>query len=583
MDIFSIFSLLGGLALFLYGMNFMGDGLKKLSGSQLETILGKLTSTRFKGFLLGFIVTAIIQSSSATTVMLVGFVNSGIMKLSQTISIIMGANIGTTVTSWILSLTGLTGDSFIVKIFKPSSFTPLLAIIGFLMSGMAKKESRKNVGLILLGFAILMYGMDAMSASMDGLKDSESFQRILIMFENPILAILSGLLLTAIIQSSSASVGILQALSITGAIPVAVALPIILGQNIGTTITPVLSSLNANANAKRVAISCVYIKLIGVIVFCIAFYALHAILDFGFMHTNATVFSIAVIHTAFNIISTIVLIPFCKLFEKLAIKTFPDSQTIVQDELDTLDDRFLTLPQFAIEKSRKLVCDMTKNSIDALLMSLDNVLKHDKQVDSKVRDIETRVDVMEDKIGTYLVKLASQNLSEKDSNEVSKFLHIIGDVERISDHAVNILKVSEEIADKQMEFSENAKHEISVMSDALREILNLSYEALESKDLTLAKKIEPLEQVIDKLKYKMKANHIARLQDSKCTIEQGFVYSDFITNCERVADHCSNIGVCLLEIANHTLDTHEYLHHVKETGENSFFEQYEKYKAKYKI
>ena len=583
MDIFSVFSLLGGLALFLYGMNFMGDGLKKLSGGQLESILGKLTSTRFKGFLLGFIVTAIIQSSSATTVMLVGFVNSGIMKLSQTISIIMGANIGTTVTSWLLSLTGLTGDSFIIKIFKPSSFTPILAFIGFLMSGMSKKESRKNIGLILLGFAILMYGMEAMSGSMDGLKDSEAFKQVLVMFENPVLAILSGLLLTAIIQSSSASIGILQALSITGAIPVAVALPIILGQNIGTTITPILSAISGNTNAKRVAISCLYIKIIGVVIFCVLFYALHSIVDFAFMHTNATVFSIAVIHTSFNVISTIILIPFCRLIEKLAIKTFPDTQAVVQDGLDTLDDRFLTLPQFAIEKSKELLCEMTKASKDALMMALDMTLSYDKQTAVKIRDIETRVDIMEDKIGTYLVKLASQNLSERDSNEVSKFLHIIGDVERISDHAVNIVKVSEEISEKKMEFSENAKHEMKVMSDALREILTLSVEAFETKNLALAKKIEPLEQVIDKLKYKMKANHITRLQDSKCTIEQGFVYSDFITNCERVADHCSNIGVCLLEIANHTLDTHEYLHHVKETGENSFFEQYEDYKTKYRI
>ena len=582
MDIFSVFTLLGGLALFLYGMDFMGDSLKKLSGGQLESILGKLSSTRFKGFLLGLIVTAAIQSSSATTVMLVGFVNSGIMRLSQTISIIMGANIGTTVTAWIISLNGISGENFFLQLLNPSSFTPILAFIGFLFM-LSKRDKRKNIGSILIGFAILMFGMDFMSGAMDGLKNSDKFKEILVMFENPFLGILCGTLLTAIIQSSSASVGILQALSMTGAIPTAMALPIILGQNIGTTITPVISSITGNTGAKRVAVSCVYIKLIGVIIISIIFYVLHGIFDFSFMHTNASMISIAVIHTTFNIISTLILIPFCTAIEKLAVKTIKDTSQPISDELSALDERFLTLPQFAIDKSRELVCEMTRLSKDAFCLALDNTVNYDKDNCDKIRNSENRVDIYEDKLGTYLVKLAAQDMSEKDSNEVSKYLHIIGDVERISDHAVSIAKVSEEIHNKNMTFSDHAQHEIRMMSDALREILDLTYNALKNQNLELAKKIEPLEQIVDKLKLSMKKNHIRRLQEGRCTIEQGFVLSDFIADCERVADHCSNIGVCMLEIANHSFETHEYLSHVKVDGENSFFEEYDKYKQKYDI
>lgn len=582
MDIFSIFTLLGGLALFLYGMDFMGDSLKRLSGGQLESILGKLTSTRIKGFLLGLIVTAAIQSSSATTVMLVGFVNSGIMKLSQTISIIMGANIGTTVTSWILSLNGISGGNFFLRLLNPDSFTPILAFAGFLFM-LSKSDKRKNVGSILIGFAILMFGMETMSGAMDGLKNSNKFKEILVMFENPFLGILCGTLLTAIIQSSSASIGILQALSMTGAIPTAMALPIILGQNIGTTITPIISSITGNTGAKRVAVSCLYIKLIGVVVVSVIFYVLHSFLDFSFMHTNASMVSIAVIHTAFNIISTLILLPFCGLIEKLAMKTIKDNSQPASDELSALDERFLTLPQFAIDKSRELVCEMTKLSKEAFSLALDNTVNYKKENTEKIRKSENRVDIYEDKLGTYLVKLASRDMSEKDSNEVSKYLHIIGDVERISDHAVSIAKVSEEIHDKNMTFSKHAQHEIQMMSDALREILDITYTALKNQDLQLAKKIEPLEQIVDKLKSTMKKNHVRRLREGHCTIEQGFVLSDFIADCERVADHCSNIGVCMLEIANHSFETHEYLNHVKVDGENSFFEEYNKYKEKYNL
>lgn len=582
MDIFSIFSLLGGLAFFLYGMDFMGDSLKRLSGSQLETILGKLTATRFKGFLLGLIVTAVIQSSSATTVMLVGFVNSGIMKLSQTISIIMGANIGTTVTAWILSLNGISGENQFLRLLNPSSFTPIMAFIGFLLM-LSRSDKRKNIGSILMGFAVLMFGMDVMTGAMEGLKNSDRFKEILLMFENPFLGILCGTLLTAIIQSSSASVGILQALSMTGTIPTVIALPIILGQNIGTTITPVISSFTGNTGAKRVAVSCVYIKLIGVVIISIIFYILHGIFDFGFMHTNASMISIAVIHTTFNVISTIVLIPFCKLIEKLAVKTIKDNSMQAADEFSALDARFFTLPQFAIDKSREILCAMTKISKDAFCMALDNARQYDKDRIKKIQEAENRVDIYEDKLGTYLVKLATQDMSEKDSNEVSKYLHIIGDVERISDHAVSIAKVSEEIHNKNMAFSEHAQQEINMMSDALREILNLTYMSLKNNDLELAKKIEPLEQIIDKIKHGMKKNHVRRLKEGRCTIEQGFVLNDFIADCERVADHCSNIGVCMLEIANHSFETHEYLNHVKVDGENDFFEEYNKYKQKYKI
>lgn len=583
MDFFSILTLLGGLALFLYGMDEMGTGLKKLSGGQLESILERLTSNRFKGFLLGFAVTAIIQSSSATTVMLVGFVNSGIMKLSQTIGIILGANVGTTVTSWLLSLSGLSGDSFWIKIFKPTSFTPILACVGVLMNMMAKRDRQKNLATILIGFAILMFGMDIMSSAMDGLKDSETFSRILVMFSNPVMGILSGTILTAIIQSSSASIGILQAMSLTGAIPVSTALPIILGQNIGTTITPILSSINGNTGAKRVAVSCLYIKLFGVIIISVAFYAINSIFPFPFMNDYASALTIAEIHTLFNILSTVVLLPFYGFIEKLVCLTIKDKKTAEDQTFAALDERFLSVPSFAIEKCRGLLGEMMTLSQKSFKSATDMIQQYNPETAQAIRDSENMVDAYEDKLSSYLVKLASKSLSQEESHSVTKLLHVIGDVERISDHSVNVLGVAGEIYRKNIVFSEEAQHEIAVLTSAVNDIIALTAKVLINDDLELAKQIEPFEEIIDRLKKKMKNNHVQRLQKSKCTIEMGFVFADLLANCERASDHCSNIAVCLLEIANDSFETHEYLNHIKNDGDKQFEENYKKYKMRYHL
>ena len=584
MDIFSVVSLIGGLALFLYGMDAMGDGLKKLSGSKLESILGKLTSNRFAAFFLGLTVTAVIQSSSATTVMLVGFVNSGIMKLGQTIGIIFGANVGTTVTAWLLSTTSISGDSVLIRLFKPESFTPILAAIGILLMMTSKSDKKKDIGTILLGFSILMYGMDAMSDSMKGLRDSESFTQMLVMFSNPVMGILSGTLLTAIIQSSSASVGILQALSLTGVIPFSTAMPIILGQNIGTTITPVLSALNGNKDAKRVAVACVYIKLLGVIAFAVIFYALNRFIHFSFFEANATPVSIATFHTLFNIISTVVLMPFCSLIEKLTTISVRGKVDERNDLLLTLDERFLSLPSFAVEKCRDVVNEMALISKKAFMDSTSLLDQFDKNIEKTILESEDIVDLYEDKTSSYLLKISEETtLSQKDSREVSQLLHVIGDVERISDHAVNILEAAREVHDKGITFSEEAQRELKTIKNAVREVVELAIEALVREDIYMAKKVEPLEQLIDKLKYMVKNNHIKRLREGGCTIELGFILSDLLTNFERVADHCSNIAVCLIEIDNNSFETHEYLNSIKKSGSNEFIEQYEIYKERYSL
>ncbi len=584
MTIFNVLALLGGLALFLYGMDVMGDGLKKLAGGKLESILRKLTSNPLKGFLLGFGVTAIIQSSSATTVMLVGFVNSGIMTLGQTIGIIMGSNVGTTVTAWLLSTTGIKGTGFL-EFLKPSSFTPVLAIIGVVLIMFSKSDKKKNVAAILLGFAVLMFGMEAMSGAVSGLKNSDSFKHMLIMFENPVMGIIVGTLLTAVIQSSSASVGILQALSITGTIPFATAIPIILGQNIGTTITPVLSAISGNKDSKRVAFSCVFIKFLGVIIVTPIFYIMNAFLDFAFMDEMIDPMWIAIIHTGFNILSTVVLIPFVKAIEKVAMNVIKGKkQKEEKDEtFAPLDERFLSIPSFAIDNSRHLVCDMALLAQRAFEDAMALTKNYDKKLNEEIEKKEKEVDRYEDKISSYLVKVSGANLSTKDSREVTELLHCIGDIERISDHALNIAEAATEMHEKEMEFSEAAKKDMDVISNATNEILILAVQALMQNSLEIAKKVEPLEQVIDGLKRHIKNNHIKRLKEGNCTVEYGFVLSDLLTNYERIADHCSNIAVCLLEIAEGALDTHEYLSHVKKDGENEFFEQYEAYKTKYSL
>ncbi|MBE6681977.1 MAG: Na/Pi cotransporter family protein [Ruminococcaceae bacterium] len=583
MDIFMVLALIGGLVMFLYGMDLMGDGLKKLAGGKLESILAKLTSNRFKGFLLGFGVTAIIQSSSATTVMLVGFVNSGIMKLGQTIGIILGANVGTTVTSWLLSTAGIgEGGSMIMKFFKPESFTPLLALLGFLMIASAKNDRRKNTGTILVGFAILMFGMEAMGDSVAALKDNEAFTSLLTMFgNNPIMGILVGTLFTAIIQSSSASVGVLQALALTCAIPYSTAIPLVLGMNIGTTITPIISSVSGNTESKRVAFSCLYIKMIGVAVVAGAFYIINAFVGFDFLKDTASAFNIAVVHTLFNIVSTVILLPFCSLFEKLAIATIKGKKDEETDTFSVLDDRFLDMPSFAVEKSKDLVCEMANISNESFRLATKLLDEYDDDTFNKVKKLESKVDKYEDKISTYLVKVAEKQIAAKESRVVTELLHCIGDIERISDHALNIAEVAQEISEKKIDFSDKAKQDIKIITAAVTEVLYIAIEAMTNDDLDMAKCVEPLEQVIDRLKRKIKNGHITRLRQGDCTMELGFILSDLLTNYERIADHCSNIAVCFIEMSHDSFETHEYLNNLKSGDVTEFKEMYETYKAKY--
>ena len=583
MDIFMILSLIGGLALFLYGMDLMGDSLKKLAGGKLESILARLTSTRWKGFLLGLVVTAVIQSSSATTVMLVGFVNSGIMNLGQTISIIMGANVGTTVTAWLLSTAEISGTATLIKLFKPESFTPILAAIGLVMTMVAKKDKQKNTGLILIGFAVLMFGMDAMSGAVEGLRDNETFTNMLTMFSNPIMGILVGTLFTAIIQSSSASVGVLQALALTCVIPYSTAIPVLLGMNIGTTITPIVSSISGNTESKRVAMSCLYIKMIGVVIVAGIFYALNGFIGFEFMAHRASALNIAFVHTLFNIISTIILIPFCSLIEKLAIKTIKANKKEETDAFATLDERFLDIPSFAVEKCKDLVCEMAKIALDTYKKATSLVENYDEDTFAEIEKLESLVDKYEDKTSTYLVKIAAKQVSSKDSKIVTELLHCIGDIERISDHALNIAEAAKEVYDKQVSFSDKAKADLSIINSATDEILELATAALIYDDLEKAKSVEPLEQVIDRLKRKIKNGHIERLREGACTMELGFILSDLLTNYERISDHCSNIAVCFIEIANDSFETHEYLNQLKSGDVKEFSDMYEAYKAKYYI
>ena len=582
-----ILQLVGGLSLFLFGMGLMGDGLKKLAGGKLESILARLTSNKWMGLLLGFIVTAVIQSSSATTVMLVGFVNSGIMKLGQTISIIMGANIGTTVTAWLLSLKDIDGAEFL-DLLKPENFTPVLAAIGVVITMTSKSDAKKNIATILLGFSVLIFGMEAMSDSVSSFKENESFQGILTMFSNnPVMGIVVGTIFTAIIQSSSASVGILQVLAGAGMITHATALPVLLGMNIGTTITPIISAISGNAESKRVALSCLYIKMIGVVVVSVVFYLLYYV-GFApiveFMAGYASFVSIAIAHTVFNIISTIILMPFCGPIEKLAVKSVKGKRLAEKaDDFAALDDRFLSIPTFAVEKCRELVCAMAKIAQEAFVSSTEILNNFDQKKFTSIMESEKTVDKYEDKTSTYLVKVAANQMSSKDSKAVTELLHCIGDIERISDHAVNIAEAAQEIHEKGVSFSPQAQNDIKVITAATLEVLNLAVSALINGDIEIAKNVEPLEQVIDRLKRKIKNGHIARLRSGECTMELGFILSDLVTNYERISDHCSNIAVCLIEISNDSFETHEYLKNLKNNNDNSFEVLYEEYKAKYAL
>ena len=588
MNIFSVLTMIGGLAMFLYGMDAMGDGLAKLSGGKLEQILEKLTSKRIMAVLLGVVVTAIIQSSSATTVMVVGFVNSGIMQLSQAVGIIMGANIGTTVTSWILSLSGIQGSSLFVQLLKPSSFSPVLAAIGIVMIMTAKDNNKKkDIGNILVGFAILMFGMDTMSGAVAPLAENEKFTSVLTMFSNPILGMLAGLVLTAVIQSSSASVGILQALCITGAVGYKTAIPIIMGQNIGTCVTAIISSIGASKNAKRASMIHLYFNLIGTILFMVVFYSINAIIGgFAFMNDPANAAGIAVVHSLFNIGAVLVLYPLADKLVKLAQLTIPEHAGEVEeipDELAILDERFLEKPAFAMEMCRNAAVKMAQESRDALHLALDNVNMYSESRVEQIIELEQSVDRYEDAIGTYLVKLNNCDLSLNDSRTLSVLLHCIGNFERISDHAVNITDSTKQMHEKKLEFSRKAVEELTVFSDALRDIVDQTMEAFVLGDLEKARTIEPFEQVIDSLNIELKQRHIRRLRKGKCTIELGLILEDMITNYERISDHCSNIAVCMIRVNEDGFDTHEYLDVLKEEKAPWFEEEFYELSKKYAL
>lgn len=582
MRVFEVFELLGGLAFFLYGMNMMGDALERKAGSKLKSILAQLTSNTFKGFLLGLVVTAIIQSSSATTVMVVGFVNSGIMTLRQATGVIFGANLGTSVTSWLLSLTGIEGDNFFIQLLKPSSFTPLLAFIGIILIMFIKKNKHKDTALILIGFSILMFGMEVMSGAVEPLAESEKFKNILILFSNPVIGLIVGTVFTAIVQSSSASVGILQALTLTGTVTYATAIPIVMGQNIGTCVSAMISSIGASKNAKRAAVIHLSFNLISAVVWLTVYYVVESIVGFAFVSQAANPLGIAVVHTVFKLLALALLMPFGKQLEKLSyIIIKKDESEIEKTEL--LDERLLTTPSVAIERCRNVTCEMAKLSVEILHDSLENLFICDEKVGDKIRKGEDEADKYEDALGTYLVKLSSKSLTDTDSHEVTELLHIIGDFERISDHAVNILESSEEIKEKGLSFSKQAMAELGVMIDAVNEILDLALEAFNNNDMDKAFLVEPLEQVVDNLKALLKKQHISRLRKNECTIELGFVLSDLLTNLERVSDHCSNVAVCLIEVAHDSLDMHSHLQTLKSHHNKEFENNFELYAKKYSI
>lgn len=585
MDIFDVLTMLGGLALFLYGMHTMGEGLTKVSGGRLERILEKLTSNPVKAVLLGAMVTAVIQSSSATTVMVVGFVNSGIMKLNQAIGIIMGANIGTTITAWILSLSGIESDSLFMQFLKPSNFAPVLALVGIVFIMFLNSQKKKDIGMILIGFAVLMFGMDTMSGAVKPLADVPEFTGILTMFSNPVLGMLAGAFLTAVIQSSSASVGILQALCATGSITYGTAFPIILGQNIGTCVTALISSIGASKNARRAALVHLYFNIIGTTVFMILFYSINAVVSFDFFEDVAGPAGIAVIHTIFNVFATLILLPFARGLEKLAyISIREDEDEKEKKEMGSLlDERFLEQPAFAMERCRQVAAAMAELSQRALTEAISLITKYDEKKAKMVYQMEDEVDRYEDLLGSYLVKLSSRNLTEKDSRSLSTILHCIGDFERISDHAINIEESARKFYDQKLKFSEKAVGEVQVFTRAVSDILNLSIRVFEEEDDVLAKDIEPLEEVVDRLNKKMKKRHVKRLQNGKCNIETGLILSELATNFERVADHCSNIGVCVIQIKEDSFDTHEYLDTL-DKGEDTYFNQkYKEYKNIYKL
>ena len=582
MSIFNVFTLLGGLAFFLYGMNIMGDALERKAGSKLKSILANLTSNTFKGFLLGLVVTAIIQSSSATTVMVVGFVNSGIMNLHQAVGVIMGANLGTSVTSWLLSLTGIEGESFWVQILKPSSFTPLLAFIGIVMVMFIKDKSKHDTAYILIGFAVLMFGMETMSGAVEPLAESEKFQQVLLLFSNPILGLIVGTVFTAIVQSSSASVGILQALTLTGSVTYGTAIPIVMGQNIGTCVSALISSIGASKNAKRAAVIHLSFNLISAVICLTVYYLLYTIIGFSFVNDKASPLGIAIVHTVFKIFALMLLMPFTRQLEKLSYVIIKDNEED-KDNVSLLDERLFSTPAVAVERCDNIALDMAEISMQSLKNSMNIIFDYDDKKAEQILKDENTVDKYEDELGSYLVKLGAIGLSDSDSRDVSKLLRIIGDLERISDHSVNILESAKEIQSKNLSFSESAKKELSVMMNAISDILDITLDAFRNDDLKKAYEVEPLEQVVDNLQNLLKKRHVSRLRKKEWTIEMGFVLADILTNLERVSDHCSNIAICMIEIAHESFDTHGYIQELKLNHDKEFDENVQKLSRKYML
>ncbi len=580
MDIFDILSLIGGLSLFLFGMNIMGSSLERCAGSSLNTLLGKLTKSKLMGFVTGLVVTAVIQSSSATTVMVVGFVNSGIMSLKQAINVIMGANVGTTVTAWLLSLTGIDGSSIFVRLLKPSSFTPILALIGVVHVMMSGSSHKKDIGTILLGFATLMFGMETMSDAVSGLRNVPEFANILVMFTNPILGVLAGAVLTGIIQSSSASVGILQALSSTGAVSIGATIPIIMGQNIGTCVTALISSVGTTTNARRAAVVHLSFNIIGTVVLLAVFMIFRSLIDLPVLQSSANEFSIAVIHSVFNILCTAILLPMSGILERLSCKIIREPKT--EEKESELDERMMATPSIAVARCRIMSEAMAVVTGRGMREAINALEQRNTENAVKIRDYEKKADHYEDLLGTYLVRLSAEPLSRRDSDESAKLLHVIGDFERISDHSVNILESVEEMLAKEIRFSDGGKNEVGVLISATREILDLAIESYLYNDLKKAARVEPLEELIDSLKEQLRIRHIHRLQRGECSIEAGFVLSDILNDLERVADHCSNIAGCVIEMSREKLDIHEYLHSFRQDSDE-FAEYFRQYAKKYSL
>ena len=579
-DIFDILALIGGLCLFLFGMSVMGDGLERRAGNRLKGLLGKLTDSKLKGFLTGMGVTAAVQSSSATTVMVVGFVNSGVLTLKQSIGVIMGANIGTTITAWVLSLGGISSDNLLINLLKPTSFTPILALLGIAFTTFSHSSKRKDVGTVLLGFATLMFGMDAMSDAVKGLADVPEFQNLFLAFSSPVLGVIVGALVTAVIQSSSASVGILQALSATGAVPYSAAIPIIMGQNVGTCVTAMLSSLGANKNAKRTSLVHLLFNVVGAAVWLAVFSVLAAIWRPPILSASASYFGIAVCHTVFNVLCTVLLLPASSLLEKLVYRLVPGGDT--PEAVVELDERLLATPPFAVEQSRQLAVRMAKEATEGFRLSMLLFERYTPEIAARIREIEVNTDRYEDILGTYLTKLSKSQVSEEDSATVTKLLIAIGDLERICDHAINVLESAEELREKNIRFSAAAKREFDTLCRATREILDLTEAAFVGDDLAAAYDVEPLEQVIDDMKTLMRNNHILRLKNGACTFETGFIWSDILTNFERVGDHCSNIAVGIIDESKHTMNAHEVIKNLRET-DSHFKEKYAAFSSKYRL